>query len=596
MSTPPVKPKVVSLKSGPTPAQRAWVKQLATLGGAPAADQPTPGKPPAQPGAPKALTGDKHAIKKGLFDPTDIPVEIVKTVAGPHSCTVRINNNTDATLQLDPRSLVEVDDEAQIGLSHGEYNSFPPDPVTPKQSGTEFKASSKTFLGMASAGVEGRVRYILDDQNTAWTIHFDNPHFEKNTADARIDGPNRAAVARFVTPKPIAGGGDDAIYLFTLNLKGGLPPGPTPPGPGTETEVQSSCLISVNNNTQSVLTLADQGKDKEGGDFMTFPASTLQPGASTSFVFVGTPRSKDPGCRGFLVWEVGSPAAAIWRIEWDNPKGQKNTTTSSLEPQSAGLKALDQIGQGDENVPVAFTISGGGAGPGPGPVQPPVPPVPPVPETEFVPPPESRQPTLRRGDKSKDGWVEYLQFLLNAHLGTKLVQDGNFGPATHKAVITFQTREKLQVDGIVGNQTWAALRQDTPEPPSTDGRQPHTFVEEGAEARWAVESDANNRYVSSSDVFQLAVESVGDAAIDNVEATVRITPPGTKPKAIKVTIGPPFEKSPTGAGNLHAVELANFKKTFPAKDPNAKVTDYLVEAYLPQELGGDFYSAKVREE
>jgi peptidoglycan hydrolase-like protein with peptidoglycan-binding domain len=37
--------------------------------------------------------------------------------------------------------------------------------------------------------------------------------------------------------------------------------------------------------------------------------------------------------------------------------------------------------------------------------------------------------------------------------------DGIFGPATHGAVVQFQEKRGLEVDGIIGPQSWAALRE-----------------------------------------------------------------------------------------------------------------------------------------
>jgi GH24 family phage-related lysozyme (muramidase) len=62
--------------------------------------------------------------------------------------------------------------------------------------------------------------------------------------------------------------------------------------------------------------------------------------------------------------------------------------------------------------------------------------------------------TLRRGSRGKD--VERLQKELNRH-GHTLTVDGDFGPATERAVLAFQRARKLKVDGLVGPATWGAL-------------------------------------------------------------------------------------------------------------------------------------------
>jgi peptidoglycan hydrolase-like protein with peptidoglycan-binding domain len=58
--------------------------------------------------------------------------------------------------------------------------------------------------------------------------------------------------------------------------------------------------------------------------------------------------------------------------------------------------------------------------------------------------------------------VRRLQILLNDALrpGPQLRVDGHFGGKTEAAVIELQTRKKLEVDGVVGAQTWAALGQN----------------------------------------------------------------------------------------------------------------------------------------
>ena len=69
---------------------------------------------------------------------------------------------------------------------------------------------------------------------------------------------------------------------------------------------------------------------------------------------------------------------------------------------------------------------------------------------------------LTVGDRGPE--VKRLQQLLNARTGARLVVDGDFGPATKAAVVAFQAAKGLTVDGVVGKQTWAALRKRAPVP------------------------------------------------------------------------------------------------------------------------------------
>jgi peptidoglycan hydrolase-like protein with peptidoglycan-binding domain len=114
-------------------------------------------------------------------------------------------------------------------------------------------------------------------------------------------------------------------------------------------------------------------------------------------------------------------------------------------------------------------------------------------------PAETDEPTLRFGDDSVDCWVEYLQRLLTVK-GHPVDQNGCFDNDTLIAVRAFQDQMnrlpntpstgRVFVDGVVGNQTWALLREEDAVAPSTDGRAPHSFVEQGREARWLTEDRA----------------------------------------------------------------------------------------------------------
>lgn len=70
---------------------------------------------------------------------------------------------------------------------------------------------------------------------------------------------------------------------------------------------------------------------------------------------------------------------------------------------------------------------------------------------------------LRAGMSGND--VRELQKLLNTHVNAGLTTDGVFGSKTTEAVKAFQRQRKIQVDGIVGQQTWIALTAAPSAPP-----------------------------------------------------------------------------------------------------------------------------------
>jgi murein L,D-transpeptidase YcbB/YkuD len=64
-------------------------------------------------------------------------------------------------------------------------------------------------------------------------------------------------------------------------------------------------------------------------------------------------------------------------------------------------------------------------------------------------------PTLREGDPSPDGWVEYLEQLLGR---PESRWSGVFDRALTDEVRHFQLGHQVRADGVVGPATWAALR------------------------------------------------------------------------------------------------------------------------------------------
>lgn len=91
--------------------------------------------------------------------------------------------------------------------------------------------------------------------------------------------------------------------------------------------------------------------------------------------------------------------------------------------------------------------------------QPPAPqpdpnPTPPSPDAKWV-SVNVNLPVLRRGHDGQH--VEALQNLLRIKGGQRLAADGDFGPATHDAVLAWQRFFGLAADGIVGEKTWATL-------------------------------------------------------------------------------------------------------------------------------------------
>jgi len=197
----------------------------------------------------------------------------------------------------------------------------------------------------------------------------------------------------------------------------------------------------------------------------------------------------------------------------------------------------------------------------------------------------TNEPTLRLHDNTVDGWVEYLQELLNGYNFGPLAVDGNFGPATQGAVMKFQGTYGLLVDGVVGNQTWAALRHETPQAPSTDGRAPHSYTEQGEEARWWTE--------------------VGPAAYDATQDTLELPAVNTGNTPISGGVHVADAKVTDSAGTSTDIQLPSFTQTGNPAQPGEMLlfggtgistigTGPLhIDATLPAVLGSDTISVDI---
>ena len=119
--------------------------------------------------------------------------------------------------------------------------------------------------------------------------------------------------------------------------------------------------------------------------------------------------------------------------------------------------------------------------------------------------PVASRPTLYSGDTGT--CVSEAQRLLNLRLGTSLVRDGSFGPATLSAVKTYQSRNGISQTGNVGPITWGKLVSGTtvapPSPPVT------------------VTPTRSNCYNSSSVVNVSFDDTANDTALNSILATLK---------------------------------------------------------------------------
>ena len=468
----------------------------------------------------------------------------------------------------------------------GEFTTVPPDQIAPGETGSFISQQSQnSFLGLT--GDESSVDYAIGEpENTVWTIHWDNPEKGDNKADFKLDPPNGrdrpdGTHVRYEGAVEFAQHGSKMIpFQFVIRdaVSGG----------GDDGQVDhNSCVVTVVNHTSQSLFLAETHSDQ--GEFVSFPDDEIPAGGSSTFQ-VSEKRRPDhdrEGVMGYARYTVTQdPAQCIWTIAWQNPESGPNVASDRLDgPQAEHYqRGPAEIPEDQkDNAPVRFTLRDAGGGGGTGPHPNPQPHPQPHPEPQVEPQPavqQSDDPTLRLGDKSVDGWVEYAQQLLNT-FGATLTVDGDFGHGTQQAVMTFQGQRGLLVDGVIGYQTWAALRQEDPRPPSTDGREPHTYVEQGPEARWSTQELAI-QYEPSNDTLAGSGTNVGNVPLNPGEwqATANATSVADgRQVQVHMTLFT-GDGQPAPPGGIIFFGLGNASQEL---GPG----EWDVFAWMPSELGGD---------
>ena len=100
-------------------------------------------------------------------------------------------------------------------------------------------------------------------------------------------------------------------------------------------------------------------------------------------------------------------------------------------------------------------------------------------------------PKLRKG--SSGNYVKTAQILLNKYNNGGLTEDGGFGDATNTAVYVYQRSKNLDVDGVIGVQTWNELLNPT----VINKKSIDEIAREVIAGNWGNGSDRKNRLVAA---------------------------------------------------------------------------------------------------
>ena len=133
-------------------------------------------------------------------------------------------------------------------------------------------------------------------------------------------------------------------------------------------------------------------------------------------------------------------------------------------------------------------------------------------------------PVLRAGSRGTQ--VEVLQRLL-VDEGANLRVSGTFGPKTKAAVRQYQRGQNLQVDGVVGHQTWGALSV----PVRTSSKQVLAESDLFVEQRKSVSGFVKGKPKT------LSVSAVGDGQFMRVDAATAFLSMKAAAQRVGITVG-----------------------------------------------------------
>jgi hypothetical protein len=126
-------------------------------------------------------------------------------------------------------------------------------------------------------------------------------------------------------------------------------------------------------------------------------------------------------------------------------------------------------------------------------------------------------PTLRKGDQSRDGWVEYLQAFLISYDPLFGGEQGVFDDETEELVKQLQRANGLTEDGVVGEKFWELV---TGEDVTSRGSAGAGYVEKGRELRFVDDYSGYNR---GSEIVWASAMSLGSKSIKAGDVTARLT-------------------------------------------------------------------------